>query len=189
MTVKRRRGGSRNWTKRQYWTKGRIATAFACTAAVAATVGGLYALYRKRKSLKAVMKPRVQKLTPEQRETFVKESHKRKLPGKTADEVVERADEAVREARRAAATRRRRKAKRGRTRRRGASGIVLGVLAAFVVAGGVMVWRRREAEEEKVRKEAEEKVRREAEEDKVRKEAEAQKEAEAEAQEAQEAGP
>ena len=149
MTVKRRRGGSS-----RYWTKRRIATAFACTAAVAATVGGLYALYRKRKSLKAVMKPRVQKLTPEQRETFVKESHKRKLPGKTADEVVERADEAVREARRAAATRRRRQAKRGRTKKRSSSGIVLRVLAAFVVAGGVVVWRRREAEKEKARKEA-----------------------------------
>ena len=143
MTVKRRRGGLR-LTK----TQKRI---IAGTAAVAATVGGLYALYRKRKSLKAVMKPRVQKLTPEQRETFVKESHKRKLPGKTADEVVERADEAVREARRAAATRRRRQAKRGRTtkrakRKRSSSGIgyvggavgviVLGVLAAYAVARG-----------------------------------------------------
>ena len=141
MTVKRRRGGV-PLTK----TQKRI---IAGTAAVAATVGGLYALYRKRKSLKAVMKPRVQKLTPEQRETFVKESHKRKLPGKTADEVVERADEAVREARRAAATRRRRQAKRGRTtkrakRKRSSSGIgyvggavsviVLGVLAAYAVA-------------------------------------------------------
>ena len=143
MTTKRRRGGVR-LTK----TQKRI---IAGTAAVAATVGGLYALYRKRKSLKATMKPRVQKLTPEQRETFVKESHKRKLPGKTADEVVERADEAVREAQRAAATRRRRKAKRGRTRKRakrkrsssgigyvgGAVGvIVLGVLAAYAVARG-----------------------------------------------------
>ena len=143
MTTKRRRGGLR-LTK----TQKRI---IAGTAAVAATVGGLYALYRKRKSLKATMKPRVQKLTPEQRETFVKESHKRKLPGKTADEVVERADEAVREARRAAATRRRRQVKRGRTRKRakrkrsssgigyvgGAVGvIVLGVLAAYAVARG-----------------------------------------------------
>ena len=139
MTTKRRRGGV-PLTK----TQKRI---IAGTAAVAATVGGLYALYRKRKSLKATMKPRVQKLTPEQRETFVKESHKRKLPGKTADEVVERADEAVRDAQRAAATRRRRKAKRGRTRRRarrkrsssgigyvGGAAIVLGVLAAYAVA-------------------------------------------------------
>ena len=59
MTTKRRRGGV-PLTK----TQKRI---IAGTAAVAATVGGLYALYRKRKSLKAVMKPRVQKLTPEQR--------------------------------------------------------------------------------------------------------------------------
>jgi TPR repeat protein len=141
MTVKRRRGGV-PLTK----TQKRI---IAGTAAVAATVGGLYALYRKRKSLKAVMKPRVQKLTPEQRETFVKESHKRKLPGKTADDVVERADEAVREARRAAATRQKRQAKRGRTRKRArrkrsssgigyvggtVSVIVLGVAAAYAVA-------------------------------------------------------
>lgn len=139
MTTKRRREGL-TLTK----TQKRI---IAGTAAVAATVGGLYAVYRKRKSLKATMKPRVQKLTPEQRETFVKESHNRKLPGKTADDVVERADEAVREARRAAATRRRRQAKRGRTRKRArrkrsssgigyfrGAAIVLGVLAAYAVA-------------------------------------------------------
>ena len=136
MTVKRRRGGVR-LTKAQK----RI---IAGTAAVAATVGGLYALYRKRKSLKETMKPRVQKLTPEQRNTFVKESHKRKLLGETADKVIDKADEAVREAQRAAATRRRRRTKRTKRKRRSASEIgyvggaasviVLGVLAAYVVA-------------------------------------------------------
>lgn len=135
MSVKRRRGGSR------YWTTQRIATTFACTAAVAATIAGLYALYRKRKSLKAMMNPRVQKLTPEQRETFVKESHNRKLRGNTPEEVVERADEAVREARRAAATRRRRHAQRRRTKKRAkrkrsssANGYVIGGTVIVVLA-------------------------------------------------------
>ena len=126
-----------------------IATAFGYTAAVAATVAVLYELYRKRKSLKAMMNPRVQTLTPVQREMFVKESHKRNLSGNTPEEVVERADEAMRKAQRETAKSHRRQTKRGRTtrkrarRKRSSSGIgyvggavsviVLGLLTAWVV--------------------------------------------------------
>ena len=139
MSTKHRRGGFRI-------TKKQIALAVAGTAAVAATVGTLYAIFRKRKSLKDMMTPRLRKFTPAQRKVFLKESRNRNLPGNTAYDVVQKADEAVQRAQRSRKMQnqyRKRTLKRcgrkGSTSRfnfRKVGTVVLGVLAAFAVAGG-----------------------------------------------------
>ena len=93
-----------------------------------------------------MMTPRLRKFTPAQRKVFLKESHNRNLPGKTAYDVVQKADEAVQ---RAQSSRKMRSQYRKRTLKHyGRKGntsrsnfgkvamVVLGVLAAFAVAGG-----------------------------------------------------
>lgn len=125
-------------------TKKQIALAVAGTAAVAATVGTLYAIYRRRKSLKDMMAPRLRKFTPVQRKRFVVESHHHNLPGNTADEIVEKADNAVRRAKGTLMKRKlskrpmrlRRKRSSSTINHGKAAKIVLGVLSALAVAGG-----------------------------------------------------
>ena len=126
-------------------TKKQIALAVAGTAAVAATVGTLYAIYRRRKSLKDMMAPHLRKFTPVQRKRFVVESHHHNLPGNTADEIVEKADNAVRRAKGSTMMKRKLSKRTIKTRRKRSSStinhgkaakIVLGVLTALAVAGG-----------------------------------------------------
>ena len=126
-------------------TKKQIAMAVAGTTAVAATVGTLYAIYRRRKSLKDMMAPRLRKFTPVQRKRFVVESHHQNLPGNTADEIVEKADNAVRRAKGPTMMKWKLSKRTIKTRRKRSSStinhgkaakIVLGVLTALAVAGG-----------------------------------------------------